>query len=95
MVAPTWGYEAENNADPNGNNARRAGDAGDNFTQRKYQNNTKSGKVRHLMSGDTATIERLSICLPRLLKAFALKIGQDSSSGGYHEVTYFIHKRRK
>jgi hypothetical protein len=51
------------------------------------------GKIRHQMIGDNAA--RLSSCLPDMLKAFALKFGQTSSTRGHREVMYFVHKNRK
>lgn len=51
------------------------------------------GKVRHQLIGDNA--QRLSSCLPDMLKAFALKFGQTSSTRGHREVMYFVHKNRK
>jgi len=70
--------------------------AGDSKTQRYVSEFADHlfGKIRHLIDGNTATIGKIVICLPDLLKAFALKIGQDSPSRWYHEVTYFIHKHR-
>lgn len=51
------------------------------------------GKLRdHLERG---CVGRLVACLPNLLKAFAVKIGQSSSDRLHYEVMYFVHKHRR
>jgi hypothetical protein len=51
------------------------------------------GKIKHLLQvwGE----QRIQDCLPELLQAFALKVGQSSSTRGHLEVMYFVHKHRR
>lgn len=51
------------------------------------------GKIRHMM--EDCSIGRLVECLPELLQAFALKVGQSASTRGHFEVMYFVHKHRR
>lgn len=51
------------------------------------------GKIRHMM--EDCSIGRLIECLPELLQAFALKVGQSAPTRGHFEVMYFVHKHRR
>ncbi|KAF3182049.1 hypothetical protein TWF225_006544 [Orbilia oligospora] len=43
---------------------------------------------------DADTLERISLVLPDVLKAFALKIGQNAPTQMHRDVMFFIHKSR-
>ncbi|KAF3922928.1 hypothetical protein ABW20_dc0101051 [Dactylellina cionopaga] len=43
---------------------------------------------------DSKTLERISIALPELLKAFALKVGYNASSQMHRDIMFFVHKYR-
>jgi hypothetical protein len=51
------------------------------------------GKIKHHIEDYDGG--RLADCLPELLRAFALKVGQSSSTRGHLEVMYFVHKHRR
>lgn len=51
------------------------------------------GKIKHQIENYDAA--KLEDCLPELLKAFALKVGQCSSSTRHLEIMYFVHKHRR
>ncbi|KFY16490.1 hypothetical protein V492_01287 [Pseudogymnoascus sp. VKM F-4246] len=44
---------------------------------------------------DSANWNTLEMALPSLIKAFAIKIGHDSSSQVHQDIMYFIHKQHK
>ncbi|KAB5583566.1 hypothetical protein GE09DRAFT_1079320, partial [Coniochaeta sp. 2T2.1] len=50
------------------------------------------GKIKLQM--EDGNVDRLVDCLPDLLQAFALKIGQSSATRGHYEVMYFVYKHR-
>jgi len=51
------------------------------------------GKIKHHVHDCSGG--KLEDCLPELLQAFALKLGQSSSTRGDLEIMYFVHKHRR
>jgi hypothetical protein len=51
------------------------------------------GKIKH--QAQNCKEARIKDCLPELLQAFALKVGQAPSTRGHLEVMYFVHKHRR
>ncbi|KAF3089936.1 hypothetical protein TWF103_000657 [Orbilia oligospora] len=55
-------------------------------------------EIRELLRSDnseTTIWERISIALPELLKAFALKVGYNAPSQMHHDIMFFVHKNRE
>ncbi|EGX54367.1 hypothetical protein AOL_s00004g16 [Orbilia oligospora ATCC 24927] len=55
-------------------------------------------EIRELLRSDnseTAIWERISIALPELLKAFALKVGYKAPSQMHRDIMFFVHKNRE
>ena len=67
-----------------------------NFEPESYISELANDLLHKARSGQPSpeTIQRITAILPKLLKAFALKVGYNAPSQMHRDVMWFVHKNR-